>query len=597
MQNDNLHTMRHTAAHVLAAAAQRLFPEAKFGVGPAVDNGFYYDIMFPEPITDDGLKKLEKEMGKIIKEDHKMEREEMSIDDAIKLFKKAKQDFKVELLTDLKEKGTTKLNPEEEQELDPSKPDKASVYKTGDFVDLCRGPHLDSTKEIGAFKIWKLAGAYWRGDENKPQLQRVYGLAFETQEDLDRHLEMLEEAKKRDHRKLGAELDLFTFSPLVGPGLPLFTPRGTIARDRLTDFVWALMKPHGYSKVCIPHLAKTDLYKTSGHWDKFADDIFHVTSATSDDEFVLKPMNCPHHTQIYASKMRSYRDLPIRMSEVTMVYRDENSGQLQGLTRVRSITQDDAHVFCTYDQAKEEALKMYDIVTRFYKAFDMDLRIMLSVHDPDNMDKYLGDKKVWNKAETMFADLLKEIGRDYVVGVGEAAFYGPKIDFIATDAIGREWQLATIQLDFNLPERFELEYIDEKGIKQRPAMLHRAILGSVERFLGVLIEHYAGAFPMWLAPEQIRLATVSDDYVEFAQATREKLEEAGLRVELDASPEKVGKKIRNAAMMKIPWTIVIGEKEVDGGDYSVNVFGSPEDLLIKQSDIVKKALTESELPI
>ncbi|MFH1712082.1 MAG: threonine--tRNA ligase, partial [Patescibacteria group bacterium] len=445
--------------------------------------------------------------------------------------------------------------------------------------------------------LTKVAGAYWRGDEKNAQLQRIYGVCFEDQKELDDYLKMLEEAKKRDHRKLGAELDLFSFSDLVGPGLPLFSPRGTIVRDQLTNFVWELMKPHGYTRVSIPHMAKDELYKTSGHWDKFADDIFHVSSQKTDQGFVLKPMNCPHHTQIFASKMRSYRDLPLRFSEVTSVYRDENTGQLQGLSRVRSITQDDAHVFCRPDQINEEALKMYDIISKFYAAFDMPLEIHLSAHDPDNMKKYLGSKEVWKHAEGTLKDVLEGIGKDYQIDIGEAAFYGPKIDFIAKDAIGREWQLATVQLDFNLPERFELEYVNDMGEKQRPVMIHRAILGSVERFLGVLIEHYAGAFPMWLAPEQIRIVPVSDQFIEFAQDLKVQLVDADLRIEVDESDEKVGKKIRNAAMYKIPWTIVVGEKEVAGEDFKINIFGQDDDLVIEQKKLIKEAQKASKMPI
>lgn len=597
MNDEKLHAMRHTGAHVLAAAIERLYPEAKFGVGPVVENGFYYDVLFPEPISEQKLGKIEKEMRKIIAQGHEMIREEMSIDEAITFFKERGQDFKVELLETLKEKGTTKINPEEAQDIDPNQKDVATVYKTGNFVDLCRGPHVDNVKELGAFKLWKLAGAYWRGDENNPQLQRVYGLAFETQEELDAYLEMLEEAKKRDHRKLGAELDLFTFSDLVGSGLPLFTPRGTVVREQISGFVWELMKPYGYERVMIPHMAKTDLYKTSGHWDKFADDIFHVSSKKTDQEFIVKPMNCPHHTQIYASKMRSYRDLPIRYSEVTTVYRDENTGQLQGLTRVRSITQDDAHVFCRLDQVKEESLAIYDIITKFYKAFDMPLRIRLSIHDPEQQEKYLGGEEVWERSVGMLRELLDELGKDYEEGVGEAAFYGPKIDFIATDAIGREWQLATIQLDFNLPERFELEYVNAENEKERPVMIHRAILGSVERFMGVLIEHYAGAFPLWLAPEQVRLVPVGDDFLEFAETWKKQLEGAGIRVTVDASKEGVGKKIRNASKSKIPWTVVIGEKEQAGEAFRVNVFGSEDDLTITQDEFIERVVEESRMPI
>lgn len=593
---ETLHAMRHSCAHVLAAAVERLYPETKFGVGPVIENGFYYDILTPTPLSEDDLKAIQKEMQKIINQGHDMEREEMSIDEAITFFDERDQDFKVELLTTLKEKGTTKVNPEEAQDIDPNAT-TASVYKTGDFVDLCRGPHVESTKEIGAFKLWKLAGAYWRGDENNPQMQRVYGLCFETKEELQAYVNMLEEAKKRDHRKLGQELDLFTFSDLVGPGLPLFTPRGTVMREMLAEFVWRLMKPYGYTKVLIPHMAKAELYKTSGHWDKFADDIFHISSKKTDQAFVMKPMNCPHHTQIYASQMRSYRDLPLRLSEVTAVYRDENTGQLQGLSRVRSITQDDAHVFCRMDQVKEEAMAIYEIIKKFYDAFDMPLSIRLSVHDPEEPEKYLGGADVWENAVGTLEALVKEIGQEYEVGVGEAAFYGPKIDFIATDAIGREWQLATIQLDFNLPERFELEYIDENNERVRPVMIHRAISGSLERFMALMIEHYAGAFPMWLAPEQIRLVTVSDEFVEFATQLRRKLLEEDIRVELDDSNEKVGKKIRNAAMAKVPWTIVIGEKEAGGGDFQVNVFGQEEDVVIPADALLDRAQEASRLPL
>ena len=617
MSDDKLHAMRHTAAHVLAAAAQRLYPGIKLGVGPVIENGFFYDILFTTPIVEDDLVKLEDEMHKIMAEGHDMIREEISIDQAIGKFGEMGQDFKVELLHDLKEKGTTRLrqgfggqakvNPEEAQDIDVAHPDVASLYHTGEFVDLCRGPHVGNVKDVGAFKLWKLAGAYWRGDEKNPQMQRVYGLAFETQQELDQYLTMLEEAKKRDHRKLGAELGLFAFSPLVGSGLPLFTPKGTTIRRLLEEFVWSLMKPYGYERVWIPHLAKSDLYKTSGHWDKFADDIFHVSSKSSlkagsnsgeksEEEFVLKPMNCPHHTQIYASEPRSYRDLPLRLSEVTTVYRDENTGQLAGLTRVRSITQDDAHIFCRMDQVKDEALAIYEIITKFYKAFDMPLSIRLSVNDPDAPEKYLGGADVWESAVATLKGLLEDLGKDYELGVGEAAFYGPKIDFMAHDAIGRIWQLATIQLDFNQPERFGLEYADSDGTKKRPVMVHRAISGSLERFMAVLIEHYAGAFPFWLAPVQLRLATVSDEFIPFAKTLQAKLVDADIRVDLDDSNEKVGKKIRNSAMQKIPWTIVVGAKEAQGGDYKVNVFGQEEDLMIPAAELIDRAKQESQFP-
>lgn len=579
MQPQELEHLRHSLAHLLAAAVLEMYPDAKRTIGPAIENGFYYDFEFTEPISDADLAKIEKRMRKILPTWKSFEREEVTPDQARQQF--ADNPYKLELIEEFSKDGQN-----------------LTFYRSGSYVDLCRGGHIDNPKEIDpeAFKLTKLAGAYWRGDEKNAQLTRIYGVAFATKAELDAYLLMMEEAKRRDHRKLGQELDLFTFSPLVGPGLPLFTPRGTILREQIVNFVWSLMKPYGYQKVNIPHMAKSDLYKTSGHWDKFADDIFHISSKKTDEVFVMKPMNCPHHTQIYASRVRSYRDLPLRFSEVTTVYRDENTGQLQGLSRVRSITQDDAHVFCRLDQVKQEALAIYDIITRFYKAFGMPLRIRLSVNDPANPDGYLGGAEVWDKAVGMLTDLLKELGQEFELGVGEAAFYGPKIDFIATDAIGREWQLATIQLDFNLPNRFELEYVDNENTRQRPVMIHRAILGSIERFIGVMIEHYAGAFPMWLAPEQIRLATVAEDYAEYAQRLKQTLEEAGLRVHLDDSGEKVGKKVREATIAKVPWTIVIGEKEVAGEDIQIKVYGQEEPLKVTQAALVAKALELAALP-
>ena len=588
MQHDPLFAMRHSAAHVLAAAVRQLYPDAQFGVGPVIDHGFYYDIKTSTPISEANLPRIEKIMREIINKKHDMIREEMTIPEAIELFEELNQPFKVELLNTLAQKGTTKISEEESMDVEVGAT-SATVYRTGEFVDLCRGPHVGNTKEIGAFTLTKVAGAYWRGNQENEQLTRIYGLCFENKEELDAHLHMLEEARKRDHRKLGQELDLFTFSELVGPGLPLFTPRGTVMREQLVAFVAYLMKPYGYERVMIPHLAKSDLYKTSGHWDKFADDIFHVSSKKTDEAFVLKPMNCPHHTQIYASQQRSYRDLPLRFAEATTVYRDENTGQLAGLTRVRSITQDDAHVFCRPDQVKEEVRALHDIITKFYTAFNMPLRIRLSVNDPDEPEKYLGGSDMWDHAIGALKEMLEEMGKEYFLGVGEAAFYGPKLDFIATDAIGRDWQLATIQLDFNQPERFGLEYVDSDGERKRPVMIHRAILGSVERFMGIMIEHYAGAFPLWLAPEQIRLAPVSDAFIPFARELAGKLREQDLRVGIDESAEKVGKKVRAAAMMKIPWTIVIGQKEVDGGDVQITVFGNEDKIVLAQGDLIEEA--------
>ncbi|MBP9869084.1 threonine--tRNA ligase [Patescibacteria group bacterium] len=588
-----IETRRHSAAHVMAAAIKRLFPEAKFGVGPALDNGFYYDLDIGRAVTPEDLEKIAAEMKKIVKENPSFEREEMGIDEAIAMFKKLDQPYKVELLTDLKTKGTTKLSAEESGDLDVKNVSTVTVFRTGDFVDLCRGPHVDHAKEIGVWKLNKIAGAYWRGNAENPQMQRIYGLCFATKDELFAYETMMSEAEKRDHRKLGAELDLFTFSPLVGSGLPLFTPRGVLLRQMLVDFVWDLMKPYGYDRVWIPHLAKSDLYKTSGHWDKFEDDLFHVSSKKTDEQFVLKPMNCPHHTQIYASKPRSYRDLPLRYSEVTTVYRDENTGQLQGLSRVRSITQDDAHVFCRPDQIKAEAMAMYKIIEGFYAAFQMPLRVRLSVRDPEHPEKYLGSDAVWNQAEQTLADLMKDVGREVEIGEGEAAFYGPKLDFISKDAIGREWQLATIQLDFNQPERFGLEYTNAEGEKDRPVMIHRAILGSVERFLGILIEHYAGAFPFWLAPEQVRVLPVADRHQDFADALARDLSAQGFRTEVDRSAETVGKKIRNAESGKVPVMLVVGDKEAEGGELTVRRRGNKEQEMITKDALIESLLAEN----
>lgn len=570
----------------MAAAVKHLFPEAKLGVGPVVENGFYYDIDISRPVTTDDVEAISAEMKKIQKQNPAFTREELPIDDAIALFREMGQTYKVELLSDLKTKGTTKVSAEESQDVDPQNVGTVSIYRTGDFVDLCRGPHVTEASEIGAWKLTKIAGAYWRGKAENPQMQRIYGLCFATPEELQSYETMMAEAEKRDHRKLGAELDLFTFSPLVGSGLPMFTPKGVIVRQLMVDFVWELMKPYGYSRVWIPHLAKSDLYKTSGHWDKFEDDLFHVSSKKSDEEFVLKPMNCPHHTQIYASKPRSYRDLPLRYSEVTTVYRDENTGQLAGLSRVRSITQDDAHVFCRPDQIHDEALAIYRIIEGFYAGFGMPLRVRLSVRDASHPEKYLGSDEAWNQAETTLAKLMEEVGRDVTVGEGEAAFYGPKLDFIAKDAIGREIQLATIQLDFNQPERFGLEYMDADGTKKRPIMVHRAILGSIERFMGIAIEHFAGAFPIWLAPVQAVILPVADRHVDFARTLAKELEQEGLRVEVDETTESVGKKIRNAEHMKYPIMLVVGDKEAEGGALTVRRRGEKDQTMMEKAKFV-----------
>ncbi|OGL98866.1 threonine--tRNA ligase [Candidatus Uhrbacteria bacterium RIFOXYB2_FULL_57_15] len=594
MNESSIHAMRHSAAHVLAASISELYPGAKFGVGPVIEDGFYYDMALPEPLNEESLAVIEKKMREIVARDDAFRREELSMDDAIAFFGAHGQDFKVELLNDLKTRGTTKMRPDETQDV-VGPVDHASVYHTGAFVDLCRGPHVERAGQIGAFKLTKVAGAYWRGDENNPQLQRVYGVCFPTHEELDRHLAMLEEAKKRDHKVLGPALDLFTFSELVGAGLPLWTPRGTVLRNVLDAFVWKLRHAREYERVEIPHITKKDLYIKSGHWEKYQNDLFRITTREG-HEFAMKPMNCPHHTQIYARRQWSYRELPQRYANTTMCYRDEQTGELAGLSRLRGFTQDDAHVFCRISQAKEEIQKIWEIVHAFYGAFNLPLRLRLSLRDPAHPEKYLGDQSHWDQAERILKEVAQENKIEFVEAPGEAAFYAPKLDFLAKDSIGREWQVATIQLDVNMPDRFDLTCINEAGEHERIVMIHAAIMGAIERFLSILIEHTAGAFPMWLAPTQVRLATVSDAFVPFAKELRESLAEAGLRVELDASDEKVGKKIRAAAMMKIPWTVVIGAKEAEGGDFKINVFGQEEDILIPAGELVARALEESKTP-
>jgi threonyl-tRNA synthetase len=591
---DSLSLLRHSTAHVLAAAVTKLYPHVKLGVGPAVEDGFYYDLFLPETITQDDLARIEGVMREIVQSEVPFVHQEMTLESAIIFFKERAQDFKVELLQDLAQKGTTKAGADVLADAG-DRPDKVSVYFTGDFVDLCRGPHVEHAGKISAFKLTKVSGAYWRGDEKNPQMQRVYGVAFETQEALDQYLVMMEEAKKRDHRKLGKELDLFHFSELVGPGLPLWTPRGTLVRNILDAFVWSLRQQYGYEKVTIPHITKKDLYVTSGHWEKYKDDLFKIKTREG-HEFAMKPMNCPHHTQIYAATRRSYRDLPQRYAETTMVYRDEQTGELQGLTRVRCITQDDAHVFCRESQVKAEAFKIWNIIEAFYKPFGFSLRLRLSTHDPDNMKAYLGSVEEWDAMVETLRAWMGERKADFFEGKGEAAFYGPKIDFIAKDSIGRDWQVATIQVDRNMPKRFGLICVNEAGEEEPVVMIHAAIMGSIERFMAVLLEHFAGAFPLWLAPEQVRLATVSEEYAAFAHTLEQQLKEQGLRVYVDDSSEKVGRKIRQAALEKVPWTVVIGAKEVEGGDFQVNVFGQEERLVITQKDFVPRVKEASQVP-
>lgn len=560
---DKLETMRHTLSHVLAAAVKEMYPDAKFGIGPAIDNGFYYDIDFGDKkISDADLTKIEKKMRGIIKRKLKMTRREATKSEALDWARDNKQDYKIELIKELPEK------------------EKITFYDMGDlFTDLCKGPHVKDLSETGPFKLVRIAGAYWRGDEKRPMLTRIYGVAFATDEELNKFIEQQEEAKKRDHRKLGKELDLFCFSDLVGAGLPLFTPRGTELRELMANYSLSLRGREGFKKVWTPHITKTDLYKTSGHYAKFGDELFMVHSQVSGEDFAMKPMNCPHHAQIFASRPRTYRDMPVRYMEATTDYRDEKTGELGGLSRVRSLTQDDSHVFCRNDQIKEEVKRLVGIVKELYETMGMqNLRARLSYRSDE--DKYLGDKKLWEMAQKQIKQAAIDNGLDYFEQEGEAAFYGPKIDFMAEDALGREHQLATIQLDFVQPERFGLEFTNSKGEKERPVMIHHATLGSIERFLSVFIEHTGGWFPFWCAPEQVRILTINDkvsDYVEKITNILDKivldkpLKYNELRYTVDDSADSLGKKIKRATEMKIPCVIIVGPKDAEEGIVSIRL--------------------------
>lgn len=545
---------RHSVAHLLAMAVLDTFPDVKLGIGPTIENGFYYDFELPAKITPEHLPKLEKKIKELIKRGLGFERVEPPIAAAIALFEG--QLFKQELLHELARDEAVTI----------------SLYKTGDFTDLCRGGHVVKTTEINpeGLRLTKVAGAYWKGDENRPMLQRVYGVLFDTKEELEAYLQRIEDAERRDHKRLGKELDLFTFSDLVGPGLPLWTPKGTILRNLLDDYLWQLRKGFGYHKVEIPHITKKELYEKSGHWAKFADELFRIKTREG-HEFALKPMNCPHHTQIFARKQHSYRDMPVRYANTTTCYRDEQTGELSGLSRVRAFMQDDAHVFCRASQIKDEVNIVWDIVDKFYAAAGFEnLSIRLSRRNPEEAEKYLGSAELWEKAEAELKDIIIAHGKEYEDGIGEAAFYGPKIDFMTRDAIGRQWQLATIQLDFNQPEAFDLFCINEAGEKERIIMIHAAIMGSIERFVSILIEHYTGAFPTWLSPVQISVIPVSDKFNNYAaEHVVAPLEEAGFRVELSDANESVGKKIRYATTQKTPYILVIGEKEIEANTVAV----------------------------
>jgi threonyl-tRNA synthetase len=588
MNDDQLHAMRHSLAHITAAAVQRIWPDAKFGVGPVVENGFYYDIDLGErKISEDNFAKIEKEMRGIIEYGDAFERFEMPIDQALDWAHQNNQPYKEELLNDLKRSGTTVAKDLDADELGLATEGDAAVenvsfYKNGNFVDLCRGPHVANTKDVGAFKLLRVAGAYWRGKETNPQMQRLYGVAFATQEELDTYLAQLEEAKLRDHRKLGKELDLYTVSSLVGAGLPLFTPRGTILREVMGQYSNQLRQAFGFQKVWTPHITKKELYETSGHWAKFGDELFLVTSQETSDSFALKPMNCPHHTQIYASQPRSYKDMPVRYLETTTDYRDEKTGELGGLNRVRSLTQDDSHVFARPDQIEQEMNNLLSSARELYETIGMKLRVRLSYRD--DSEGYLGEQSLWDSAQEQLKQAVVSTGMDFYEQTGEAAFYGPKIDFMATDAIGREHQVATVQLDFVQPQRFGLTYTDQDGDKT-PVMIHCALLGSIERFLSVFIEHTGGWFPFWVAPEQIRILTINDTVLDYVDEIKSVLNETvlmtpvkynELRYTVDDRNESLGKKIGQASLYKIPVQLIVGPKDKEAREVSVRTQNGEE---------------------
>lgn len=587
--------MRHSLAHITASAVQQLWPEAKFGVGPVVENGFYYDIDLGDTtISHDNFGKIEKKMRGIIAQNQSFDRSEKPIDEAIAWAKAARQPYKEELLNDLKRAGTTVAKDLDADELGTiadgdAQVETVSFYTNGTFTDLCRGPHVESTGKVGAFKLMRIAGAYWRGKEGNPQMQRLYGVAFETQEELDHYLHMLEEAKARDHRKLGRELDLFSSSQLIGAGLPLFSPRGTVLRDKLDQLAQSYRLARGYERVWIPHIAKIDTYKTSGHFEKFPE-LLRFTSSESGDELALKPVNCPHHTQIFAAQPRSYKELPLKYLESTTVYRDEKSGELGGLTRVRAITQDDSHVFCSDDQVEDIFRELLESAKELYGLLDLTLSLRLSFRD--DADNYLGDIKTWEKAQAAIQGLADSFDLEYEVGIGEAAIYGPKMDFMATDALGRKTQLATVQLDYAQPERFDLEYTAEDGSKKRPVMVHCALLGSIERFLSIYIEHVGGWFPFWLAPEQVRILTINDTVGDYVNKIEEILNGIVLmkpvkynevRYTVDMRNESLGRKIRDAVGMKIPVTLIVGPKDIEADEVSVRLQSGEQK--VKLSDL------------
>lgn len=563
--NKSLDNLRHSCAHLLAKTVLEMYPGSHNAIGPFIENGFYQDFdMGTHVISDADLPKIEERMRQILPSWTHFEFNEVTLDEARKLF--SHNPYKIELLEEFATDGK-----------------KLLTNNPGNFLDLCKMGHIENpSQEMQHFKLLSVAGAYWRGSEKNKMLTRIYGTCWPTQKELDDYLNMLEESRKRDHRKLGKELDLFYFSDLVGPGLPLFTPKGTIIRRELEAFVQSLQEPFGYTRVLIPHLAKIELYEKSGHWLKYKDSMFQITS---DDgvKFAMKPMNCPHHIELFSRKQFSYRELPQRYSEVTAVYRQEKAGELLGLSRVYMLTQDDAHVFCTEEQAVQESLNVYKIIKDFYAAFDfgVGMKVRLSLRDPNKSEKCLGNDTIWKKSEDMMREVARQAGLEVYEGVGEAAFYAPKLDFMAYDSLGREWQLATIQLDLNFADRFDLKYADKDGVLKRPVIIHRAILGSVERFMSILIEHYAGAFPLWLAPIQVVILPISDKFVQYAQSVLDSLKSANIRAELNDKNEPLNARIRDAEMQKIPYILVVGDKEIESESVSIRHRGQKESVVQK----------------
>ncbi len=564
-------TFWHSSAHLMAAAIESLYPGVKFGIGPHIETGFYYDIDFMDyNISSDDFPKIEEKMKELASQKIQFVRREVPKAEALDYFTKKGDEYKLELIDGLED-------------------GQISFYESGPFTDLCRGPHLHDTSAIKAIKLLKTAGAYWRGDEKRKQLTRIYAVTFPKKKELDEYLTLLEEAAKRDHRKLGREMELFTFSPLVGQGLPLWLPKGAALRDRLEQFLRKVQKKYGYQQVITPHIGNVNLYKTSGHYAKYGADSFRpITTPQEGEEFFLKPMNCPHHCQIYAARPRSYKELPLRLAEFGTVYRYEQSGELHGLTRVRGFTQDDAHLFCTSDQIKEEFCKVIDIILYIFKTLKFEnYKAQVSLRDPNNKEKYIGTDENWEKAQRAIIEAAAEKGLNTIEVEGEAAFYGPKLDFMVKDAIGREWQLGTVQVDYNLPERFGLEYTDADGQKKRPVMIHRAPFGSMERFVAVLLEHTGGNFPLWLTSDQVVILPISEKYMDYAQKVRAALDEQDIRCYIDERSEKTGRKIRDAETAKIPYMLIVGENEEKDGTVSVRRHGNLNDGTMPLGDFVK----------